>query len=446
MICTKPSFPDALLENQHFPSQAEQVLEVEAKSGFGEKITPVRNESTTKIKLVFDLELDNRDRDGPAMYTLGKGTNVLHNRGVVVPESPSRDRGEQLQRFLNFGSKMKYSKKTTMDNRFPSSKEKIDKKGDENRKHRMSLKPRGKFSAILEKWKKYNNQPLYKKPLSLNLKQYEVQFDPENLILPQDFLKGNPFKKVAGFPKEIGSGEGKAASGQSLSRTRNQPMVKREDGTLLFRRNPNNYPETKKYKTNSAYKKIKGSREHSSESPASEQCRGNASKCKAKSLVQRLVTQGVLLQKIKSPEASTKEKVQIQRQPAQRTTAEEAQATLSASNSPPTNPTTNPSFPVSAEEIARYLLDNCPITRLSHVRRICQAFGINFKQSSREEEAASEGQHRSQIEEVVEVKQFLSKRRKRGKRKQRERHSSSWTSTIYKIIKALFRSMRRFTR
>ena len=264
MICTKSSFADALLENQHFPSQAEQVLEVEANSGFGEQTPPVLNESTTKIKLVFDLELDNRDRDGPAMYTLGKGTNVLHNRGVVVPESLSRDQGEQLRRFLNFGSKMKSSKKATMGNRFPSPTEKIDKKGDKGRKHRMSLKPCGKFSAILEKWKKYNNQPLYKKPLSLNLKQYEVQFDPENLILPQDFLKGNPFKKVAGIPKEIGSGEGKAASGQSLSRTRNQPMVKREDGTLLFRRNPNNYPETKKCRTNSAHLKSKGSREHSS--------------------------------------------------------------------------------------------------------------------------------------------------------------------------------------
>ena len=380
------------------------------------------------------------------MYTLGIGKSGLHNRGVVVPESLSRDQGEQLRRFLNFGSKMKPSKKATMANRFPSSKEKNDKKGDKNGKHRMSLKPRGKFSAILEKWKKYNNQPLYKKPLSLNLKQYEVQFDPENLILPQDFLKGNPFKKVAGIPKEIGSGEGKAASGQSLSRTRNQLKVKREDGTLLFRRNPNNYPETKKCRNNSAHLESKGSREHSSESPASEQCRGRASKCKAKSLLQRLVTHGVLLQKIKSPEASIKQKVEIQSQPLQRTPAEGIQATLSASYSPPTNPTTNPPFPVSAEEIARYLLDNCPITTLSHVRRICQAFGINFKQSNREEEAASEGQHRSRIEEVVGEKQFRSKRRKRGKRKQRERHSSSWTSTIYEMIKSLLRSMRRFTR
>ena len=421
-------------------------MEVEARSEFGEKIPPVRNESTTKIKLVFDLELDNRDRDGPAMYSLENGTNGLHNRGMVVPESPSRDQGDQLQRFLNFGSKMKSSKKVTMSNRFPSSTKNIDKKGYRNRKHRMSLKPCGKFSAILEKWKKYNNQPLYKKPLSLNLKQYEVQFDPENLILPQDFLKGNPFKKVAGIPKEIGRDEGKAASGQFLSRTRNQPMVKREDGTLLFRRNPNNYPEPKKCRNNSAHMKSKGSREHSKESPTSEQCRGSASKWKAKSSVQRLVTRGVLLQKIESPEASTKGKVEIQRQPAQRTPAEGIQATLSASYSPPNNPTTNLPFLVSAEEIARYLLDNCPIATLSHVRRICQAFGINLKQSSRREEAASEGQLRSQIEEVVGVKQFRPKRRKRGKCKQRERHSSSWTSTIYEMMKALFRSMRRFTR
>ena len=126
-------------------------MEVEARSGFGEKIPPVRNESTTKIKLVFDLELDNRDRDGPAMYTLGKGTNVLHNRGVVVPESLSRDQGEQLQRFLNFGSKMKSSKKATMGNRFPSPTEKIDKKGDKSRKHRMSLKPCGN-TVTLSPW------------------------------------------------------------------------------------------------------------------------------------------------------------------------------------------------------------------------------------------------------------------------------------------------------
>ena len=304
---------------------------------------------------------------------------------------------------------------------------------------------RGKFSTILQKWRQHNRQPFYKRPLNLGLKQYTIQFEKQNPTLPADFLKGNIFKQTDNVAIVEQTGKGASAKEQFLVKSWQTVRESIKD-KLQENGNPSS-PSLPKLPKNSH-----------DETKLSSDIRLESGKIKSSKVLPSQLTsvqnllrgkmnpvrgdQGGLRSEAKRATTRLPPARASRRPPAPARPSSSALPIISSSSKPSTQ-----SLPVSAEEIAAYLLANCPATRLRHIRRICTAFGVGQRKSRKGE--AVENQQGSKIEDSKKVTKVRPRRRKRLgvlKHKQRERQLSSLLSRVMEIVNAPFRDIFSFAR
>jgi len=427
-------------------TEAEQLLELELSSGFGEKIQVGRKEQQlSEIKLVFEFDLENDDLAKDNVEKSLEDTKKELQDTTGKDEKPSREKmSEGLQKNVEAvltDKSMEGNELAAMDPNFQSS---IGRKRNNgmNVLNSNERETRGKFTSILQKWRQHNQQPFYKKPLDLDLKQYAIQFEQQNLTLPTEFLKGNFFKQVEYVPIVEETGKGNEAKEQSLDKSRQRVRERIKDENPLSLKLPkfskNSHKETK-LKGGNSYIRSESDRIIPVEvwlaQGKGNQMRGGHGAAQMK-LPPNLP--------IRLPPTQPSRPLTLPRS-----------RPLTQPSRPPAPPTISStkhaaqSLPVSAEEIAAYLVKNCPVTRLGHIRRICSAFGVG-QRNSRRGEALVE-QLESQIEDAIKVTKVPPKKRKRLelsniKRQQSQRQPSSLMSRMMEFIKAPFRGIFRLTR
>ena len=416
--------------------QAEQLLELELNSGFGEKIEAGAG-GRKEIKLVFEFELESDD-----LATENNVKKVAVEKKDEEDHQQTREQGEMPVRVKMFQEGNQEGLEAGLTDESREGNTKGAKKFQSSFPNSTETESQGKFSTILKKWRRHNRRPFYKRPLNLDLKQYTIQFNQsQNLTLPTDFLKGNIFKQAAGNVRIVEQrGKVTAAKEQFYvkRRQRVRGRIKDElpgDGNPS---SPNQFPNDSHGET-----KLSG---------------GNSDLRSESDEIRSPPVPDLLLGQRKQVRGEPS----VLRTDAKRTT--QNSPTLPPSRSPGrAKPSTSalpvvlsssskPSLAVSAEEIAAYLLENCPGTRLGHIRRICAAFGVGQRKSRRGE--ALVNQLGGQIEDAIRVTKVSSRRRKRLKlegkgvlrRKQSERQPPSLLSGIVEILQAPFRDIFRFTR
>ena len=429
--------------------QAEQLRELEQSSGFGEKIQPA------EIKLAFEFEFRN---DGIAMDNVKKIKQRKFQHLMDRMERPGRVKsGKQddleagLTEEMKEGSRKITKGKVTSQNFQPSlmaSVRRKRKKGFQLAKERGHLlhllnetEPGGKFSTILQKWRQHNREPFYKSPLNLDLKEYTIQYKQQNLSLPNEFLSSNIFKQI----DDMETSEEKDQLLPSSSSSSREGEVKeglRRDRTPASQRAPilplkHNLGQDKLVRGNSEIRSESDKTRHVEVLPSQLTSLQNLLLGKRNQVSEG---QSALRTDAKTPTQSSR--------PRSRPSPRPPQPLPSAL---PTLASAKPPLPVSAEEIAAYLLRNCPKTTLPHIRRICNAFGVGQRKSWRGEALVE--QLGSQIEDAIKVtKASPARKRKRleldllKQKQSEERRQSSLLSRMMEIIVAPFRGIFRLTR
>ena len=426
--------------------QAEQLLELEISSGFGEKIQAGRKEQQlSEIKLVFEFELENDDlaKDNVKKSLEDTKKELRHTTGKE--EMPNRGKMSKGKR-KNVEAML--TDKSREGNEIPAEDPtKIQPSiGRKRSKYGLNVlnsngtETRGKFTSILQKWRRHNQQPFYKKPLNLDLKQYAIQFEQQNLTLPTDFLKGNIFKQADYLAIVEERVKGTEAKEQSLAKSRQRVREKIKDGNQSSPRlpkSPNNSHKKTELKGGNSYIRSVSDQmrplEVSDAQGKRNRMRGGHGASRMK-LLRIWPTWPPTTQPSRSPTHPS------------RPPAQASPSTL------PTISSTKPlaqSLPVSAEEIAAYLLKNCPAERLGHIWRICAAFGVGQRKSRRGETLLE--QLESQIEDAIKVTKVPPRKRKilklsEIKRQQSQRQPLSLMSRMMEFIKAPFRGIFRLTR
>jgi len=431
-------------------TEAEQLLELELSSGFGEKIQAGRKEQQlSEIKLVFEFELENDDlRKDNVKKSLEDTKKELRHTTSKWEMSGrgkmSKDKRENVEAML--------TDKSREGNETPAKDPKFQPSIGRKRKNGLNVlysnetETRGKFTSILQKWRRHNQQPFYKKPLNLDLKQYAIQFEQQNLTLPTDFLKGNIFKQFDYMAIVEERGKGTEAKKQSLVKSRQGVRENIKDGNPSSPSPPKftnkSHKETKLKGGNSYIRSVSDRIRHVELSDA----QGKRNRMRGGHGASRMRLPQIWPTR-PQPTHPSRSPTQPRSRPPSRPPVQaspSALPTISSSTKPSAQ-----SLPVSAGEIAAYLLKNCPAARLVHIQRICAAFGVGQRKSRRGETLVE--QLEGQIEDAINVTKVLPRKRKRLKlseieNQQSRRQPSSLMSRMMEFIKAPLRGIFRLTR